>query len=197
MPSQTFNHQVSPPLDNWFPGLLHIPKVNERSILRTTLLLCSFIKVTASQMKSTDRNVYCNESNYLNHPIIWRKNDVFTHPHMKSNIRTPTPWGARTGVAEHLLAFDSLCGARTGVAKCVITFDSLCGAWTGVAKRVLAFNCLCRAQTGVAKRVIPFDSLCGAQTGVRERLLAFDSLWTSLVIVTSNVHVVFVWIVLL
>ena len=62
----------------------------------------------------------------------------------------------------------------------------------GVAKPVLAFDSFCGAQTGVRERLLAFDSLCGAQTGVREHLLAFDSLWTSLVIVTSNVHVVFV-----
>jgi len=42
---------------------------------------------------------------------------------------------------------------------------------------------------GVTKCIIVFDSLFRAQMGVRERLLAFDSLWTSLVIVTSNVFV--------
>ena len=62
----------------------------------------------------------------------------------------------------------------------------------GIGKHVLAFDSLCGARTGVAKHVIAFGSLCGAQTGVRERLLAFDSLWTSLVILTSNVYSVFV-----
>ena len=38
------------------------------------------------------------------------------------------------------------------------------------------------------ERGLAFDSLCGVQTGVKECLLAFDSLWTSLVIVTSNVY---------
>ena len=61
-----------------------------------------------------------------------------------------------------------------------------------VAKRLLAFSSLCGAQTGVAKRVLSFKHLGGTQTEVRERLLAFDSLWTSLVIITSNVYSVFV-----
>ena len=53
---------------------------------------------------------------------------------------------------------------------------------------LLDSSCHCGAQTGVAKHVLVFDTLCGARTGVRERLLAFYSLWTSLVIVTSNVY---------
>ena len=98
-----------------------------------------------------------------------------THARL-SNIRTPTPCGARTGVIEHLLAFDNLCGARVRVTEhileyysrfqmstrlllslqssnggCQMCTSSLCGAWMGVAKCVLAFNSLCRAQMGVAK----------------------------------------------
>ena len=66
--------------------------------------------------------------------LIIRTNQLFEHPpipgkkinyvHLNthvwnyySNIRTPTPCGARTGVAERLLAFDSLCGAAARVTE--------------------------------------------------------------------------------
>ena len=110
---------------------------------------------------------------------------LFQYP----NTYIATPRGAQMGVAERLLAFDSLCGARVrankrllayyrrfqtstrlllslqslnGSCQCVPAFDSLCGARTGVAKCVLAFDSLCGARTRVAKCILAFGSLCGA-----------------------------------
>ena len=107
---------------------------------------------------------------------------LFQYP----NTYIAKPCGAQTGVAERLLAFDSLCGARVranerllayyrrfrtstrlllslqslnGGCQSVPAFNSLCGARTGVAKCVLAFDSLCRPRTGVAKRAIAFDGL--------------------------------------
>ena len=57
---------------------------------------------------------YCDESNNSNYPIILT---------LKFEIIIPiseylyTPCGARTGVAEHLLAFNSLCGATSRVTE--------------------------------------------------------------------------------
>ena len=114
---------------------------------------------------------------------------LFQYP----NTYIATPHGAQTGVAECLLAFDSLCGARVrtnerllayyrrfrtstrlllslqslnGGCQSVPAFDSLCGARTGIAKCVLAFDSLCGVLTGVAKRAIAFNSLCRPRTGV-------------------------------
>ena len=157
---------------------------------------------------------YRNHPNNSNHPIIQTpphpvfrgKCLAFEHPRLKLLFQYPntyiaTPCGAWTGVAERLLAFDSLCRATARVNECFLAyyrgfrtstrlllslqssngncqsvpaFDSFCGAQTGVAKRVIAFDGLCGARTGVAKRAIAFDSLCGARTGIRECLLAFD-----------------------
>ena len=96
------------------------------------------------------------------------------------------------GVAERLLAYDSLCGATTRVTECLPAYYRRFRMSTGLYSRFLDFYCHCRARTGVAKRVLAFDSLCGTRTGVRECLLAFNSLWTGLVIVTSNVYSVVV-----
>ena len=68
-----------------------------------------------------------------------------------SNIRTPTPCGARTGVTKRLLAFDSFCGARMRVTERLLDYCCHCGAQTGVVKCVLAFNSLCGGQTGGPK----------------------------------------------
>ena len=64
---------------------------------------------------------YRDESNNSNHPIIWT---------LKFEIIIPisehlyTPCGARTGVAEHLLAFNSLCGATARVTERLLTYYS-------------------------------------------------------------------------
>ena len=73
-------------------------------------------------------NLYHDNSNNSDQPIIWtppysrkkRLTIVHLNTHVwnyYSNIRTPTPCGARTGVAEHLLAFNSLCGATARITK--------------------------------------------------------------------------------
>ena len=73
------------------------------------------------------------------------------------SIQTPTfeiiipiskhlPRGARTGFAERLLAFDSLCGARARVTK-----------------RLLDYYCHCRVRTGVVKREPALNSTVSAE----------------------------------
>ena len=42
-----------------------------------------------------------------------------------SNIRTPTSHGARTGVTERLLVFDSYCGARATVTKHLLVLSNV------------------------------------------------------------------------
>ena len=131
---------------------------------------------------------YHNESNYsiIQAPPLFQEKwlivfQAFEHPCLKS-------------ISEHLTLQSSNGGHKTSTSLRQFLWSSK----TRGAKCELAFNSLCRARTEVAgKRVIVFGTLCQAWTGVRECLLAFNSLWTSLVIVTSNVYSVFVWIVLL
>ena len=62
--------------------------------------------------------------------LIIRTIQFFEHPTFPSirtptfeiNIRTPTPRGAPTIVAERLLAFDSLCGARARVTEHLLAY---------------------------------------------------------------------------
>ena len=46
------------------------------------------------------------------HPPFQKKMMYFKHSNTHSSIQTPTLCGAQTGVAEYLLAFDSLCGLQ-------------------------------------------------------------------------------------
>ena len=131
---------------------------------------------------------------------------AFEHPRLKlySNIRTPTPRGALTGVPERLLAFDSLCWARVRVTEHLLAYyrrfrtstrlllsprssNGGCQTCTSlqqslrssnsVAKHAIAFNSLCGDWMGVSKRAIAFDSLCGGRTGFPNVLR--QSLWSS------------------
>ena len=94
---------------------------------------------------------YRNLSNNLNHPIIQTPPlfqekclifvfQAFEHRRLKLLFQYPNTYiatsrGARTGVAERLPAFDSLCGARARVTKRLLDYYCHCGARTGVAKR--------------------------------------------------------------
>ena len=132
--------------------------------------------------------------------LIIRTILLFEHPitYCIPIIRTPTPCGAWTVIAEHLLTFDSTarvtecllayyCRFRISTRLLapvtaelkrglpnvyILAFDRLCGARTGVGKCVLAFDSLCGGRTGVGKRVLAFDSLCGARTGVAKHAIA-------------------------
>ena len=125
---------------------------------------------------------YRDESNNSNYPIIWTLKFEIIIP---TSEHLYTPCGARTGVAEHLLAFNSLCGATARITKRLLTYYSR--FW-------ISTRCDCGAWMGITKHVLTFDSLCGARTGVRKCLLAFYSLWTSLVIVMY--YSVIVWAVI-
>ena len=57
----------------------------------------------------------------------------------QSNIQTPTPCRARSGVAERLQDLDNLCGTPTECAERLLAFDSLCGATAMVTERLLAY----------------------------------------------------------
>ena len=113
-------------------------------------------------------------SNYSNTPLFPGKNDViivfqaFEHPHYYSNIQTPTPCGAQIGVAERLLAFDSLFGATARVTK-----------------HLLAYCRRLRMSTRLLQS-FPLDSYyhCGAQKGVAKTCTSLQpSLWSSINVV--------------
>ena len=93
-----------------------------------------------------------------------------------SNIRTPTPCRAWSGVAERLQDLDSLCGTPMEFAECLLAFDSLCGARARVTKRLLAYYrhfwtftrllISLRSSNRGCQHVLTFNSLCGARMGV-------------------------------
>ena len=87
------------------------------------------------------------------------------------------------GVAEYLLAFDSLCGATARVTEPLLAYYRRFRTSTRLLLSLQNLNggcqtctslrpSLCGARTGVAKSVLAFDNLCGVQTGVREFVLA-------------------------
>ena len=124
--------------------------------------------------------LYRNDSNssiIRTHPLFQEKLLYSKHSNTRdwnyySNIQTPTPCGAQTGVAKHLLSFDILCGARARVTKHLLAYYR---HTTGVFEHLLDYYCHCGAQTGVVKSVLAFDSHCRARTGVAKCVLAFVS----------------------
>ena len=88
-------------------------------------------KITDRLQKLEGLSVYSNNSN---HPIIRTPEkclifvfQAFEHPCLKllsqyPNTYIATPRGAQTGVAECLLAFDSLCGTRARVTERLLAY---------------------------------------------------------------------------
>ena len=122
----------------------------------------------ATTQYSICTNWVLDDSNNSNHPII-RTPPFF--PGKKLNfcipgIRTPT-FEIIIPISEHLYTPR---GAQTGVAECLLAFDSLCGARARVTEHLLAYYRRFRTSTRLLLSLQSSNERCQTCTSLRRSL---------------------------
>ena len=120
--------------------------------------------------------LYRNESsNYWNPPPLYPGKLLIKHLNTHvwsyySNIRTPTPCGARTAVAECLLAFDILCGARVRVTKHLLAYYRHLRPSTRLLLSLWSSNGGCQKCTSLQQCLRSLNGGCQKCTSLQQSL---------------------------